>query len=46
MLADAMYTYQKSHGGDGLEQVIKIAEDIKFEYETHDERDIEEEPPF
>ena len=46
MLADAMYTYQKSHGADGLEQLIKIAEDIKFEYETHDERDIQEEPPF
>ena len=46
MLADAMYTYQKSHGGDGLEQLIKIAEDIKFEYETHDERNVEEEPPF
>ena len=46
MLADAMYTYQKSHGTDGLEQLIKIAEDIKFEYETHDERDIQEEPPF
>lgn len=46
MLADAMYTYQKSYGADGLEQLIKIAEDVKFEYETHDEREMQEEPPF
>jgi len=46
MLADAMYTYQKSYGADGLEQLIKIAEDVKFEYETHDERGMQEEPPF
>ena len=46
MLADAMYAYQKSYGADGLERLIKIAEDVKFEYESHDERSIEEEPPF
>jgi hypothetical protein len=46
MLADAMYTYQKSYGADGLERLVKIAEDVKFEYESHDERDIQEEPPF
>ena len=46
MLADAMYTYQKSYGADGLERLVKIAEDVKFEYESHDERDIQEDPPF
>jgi hypothetical protein len=46
-LADAMYAYQQSHGAEGLEQLINLAEDVKFEYETHDERDLgDEDMPF
>lgn len=40
-LADAMYAYQESYGANGLEHLINLAEDVKFEYETHDERDID-----
>ena len=46
-LADAMYAYQESYGANGLEHLINLAEDVKFEYETHDERDLgDEDMPF
>ena len=46
MLADAMYEYQESRGMSGLERLINIAEDIKFEYQGYDQKEIDEEPPF
>jgi len=46
MLADAMYEYQESRGMSGLERLINIAEDIKFEYQGFHEKEIDEEPPF
>tara|TARA_Y100000592_G_scaffold98248_1_gene170862 strand:- start:96 stop:494 length:399 start_codon:yes stop_codon:yes gene_type:complete len=37
--ADAIYNYQESKGLRGLEGLIRSAEEVKFEYQTHDERD-------
>jgi len=47
-LADAMYEYQESRGMSGLERLINAAQDIRFEYQGYDEKDLdsEEEPPF
>ena len=46
MFAETVYEYQKSYGAKGFERLVGLAEDIKFEYQSHDDRDIDEEPPF
>ena len=46
MFAESVYRYQKSYGMEGLERLVELAEDIKFEYQSHDDKDIDEEPPF
>lgn len=46
MFAESVYRYQKSYGMEGLDKLVELAKDIKFEYQSQDDRDIDEEPPF
>ena len=46
MFAETVYEYQKSYGAKAFERLVELAKDIKFEYQSHDDRDIDEEPPF